>query len=275
MQRGKTVRILSLLLAVVMAAGMMTGCKKKIADKDGASLRYTYSDIEDEELEGLFTLNADKTFSPLPDSLPGFGGTAAESDPSRFVWYTDNGQEFTDLIPVVTEETPIVIIYNSDKAMPALDSWYLERYEPLGATIGAHIDLTPDKKMYLTEEGILEGTSAEKAFESRKTRSKDEKHELIEVSGASVKLPIDNVEPNVGMLLGLTYGKRYTFKYLQGTKTKKLSIIADTYAFQSKEIISMQAPYKQTEDGYFIINMPSGLMRGFYYISDLGFFYYE
>ena len=222
-----------------------------------------------------YTLNEDETFSPLPDGLPGFQGVTEESTPDRFVWYTDNDENFTDLIPTVTPDTPIVIIYNDDSSMPDKNSWYLERYEPLGATIGAHIRLDPDKTMYLCEEEMLPGTSASKVFKSSETQSKDEEHELMEVSGAEVKLPISNVEENINMLLGLTYGKKYTFKYLQGTKTRSVNLIADAYAFQSKERIAMNAPYKQTENGYFIINFPVGLQKGFYYISDLGFFYYN
>lgn len=275
MKQNRYVRVLALLLILVISAGTLSGCKKKIADKDGASLRYKFSEIEEQNLEGLFTLNEDGTFSPLPDSLPGYAGPAEETSLDRFVWYTDNGQSFTELIPTVTDETPIVIIYDSDKVMPEKNSWYLERYEPLGATIGAHIYLAPDKTMLLSEEEMLNGTSAKKEFTDTSNKSKDKEHALIEVSGSEVKLPIKNVEPNVKMLLGLTYGKKYTFKYLQGTKTKKISLIADAYAFQSKEIIPMQAPYKKTEKGYFVINMPSGLKRGFYYISDLGFFYYN
>ena len=159
--------------------------------------------------------------------------------------------------------------------MPEKNSWYLERYDPLGATVGAHIYLASDKTMYISEEDMLAGTSAKRSFTDKNNKSRDKEHALIEVSGSSVKLPIKNVEPNVRMLLGLTYGKKYTFKYLQGTKTKKVSLIADAYAFQSKEIIPMQAPYQQTDKGYFIINMPTGLKKGFYYISDLGFFYYN
>lgn len=252
-----------------------SGCKRKIADKDGAALRYSFKDIEKEELEGLFTLNEDETFSPLPDSIPGFAGITEKADASRYIWYTDNGENFTSLIPTVTPETPIVIIYNDDSSMPDKNSWYLERYEALGATIGAHVKLGADKTMYLSEEDILAGTSAKKTFKSDETKSRDEEHELMEVSGASVKLPIQNVDENINMLLGLTYGKKYTFKYLQGTKTKKVNIIADAYAFQSKEIINLSAPYKQTENGYFIINFPMGLKKGFYYISDQGFFYYD
>lgn len=261
-----------LLLIFTMTA---TGCKKKIADKDGAALRYTYKDIEKDDLEGLFTLNADGTFSPLPDNLPGFAGATDEADPTRFLWYTDNGENFTNLIPTVTPDTPIVIVYNDDSSMPEKTSWYLERYEPVGATIGAHVKLGTDKTMYLSEEEMLDGTSASKAFKSSETSSRDEEHALMEVSGASVKLPIDNVDENINMLLGLTYGKKYTFKYLQGTKTKKVNIIADAYAFRSKEKINLNAPYKKTENGYFIINFPMGLKKGFYYISDLGFFYYD
>lgn len=268
-------KAICLLLIIAMMAGTFTGCKKKIADKDGAALRYTYEEIEEERLEGLFTLNADGTFSPLPDNVPGYAGATTGEDPTRFLWYTDNGENFTSLIPTVTPETPIVLIYNDDKSMPEKTSWYLEEYEPLGATIGMHVRLDPDKTMYLCEEEMLDGTSANDVYKSSETKSKDEEHELMEVSGASSKLPISNVETNVNMLLGLTYGKKYTFKYLQGTKTKEVSIIADAYGFKSKQIIPMTVPYEQTELGYFVINFPVGLQRGFYYISDLGFFYYN
>ena len=253
----------------------LTGCKKKIADKDGAALRYTYEELEEKAMEGLFTLNADKTFSPLPDGLPGYAETTEEASPERFIWYTDNGQNFTSLIPTVTAATPIVIVYNDDENMPEKGSWYLEKYDPLGATIGSHVMLGEDKTMYISEKDMLKGTSAEAVFTALETKSRDEQHELMEVSGASVKLPIENVETNTNLLLGLTYGKKYTFSYLQGTKTKSVDIIADAYAFQSKEIIQMNAPYKQTDKGYFIINMPMGLENGFYYITDLGFFYYD
>ena len=259
----------------VLSSIPLAGCKKKIADKDGAALRYSYNDIEKKKLEGLFTLNADGTFSPLPSDIEGFTGTTKASSPDRYIWYTDNGENFTELIPTVTPETPIVIIYDSDKSMPDKDSWYLERYEPMGPTIGAHVKLGKDKTMYLSEEGILPNTSAEKVFKDSENSSRDDDHALMEVSGASVKLPIDNVEPSMEMLLGLSYGKKYTFKYLQGTKTKSVDIIADAYSFQSKELLPISAPYKKTENGYFIINFPIGLKSGFYYITDLGFFYYE
>lgn len=264
-----------LLLFIAMLVFTLPSCHRKtVADKDGAATRYSFNEIEDEKYEGLFTLNSDGTFSPLPEKVPGFDGKTDKADPERFLWYTDNRQDFTSLIPTVTSETPIVIIYDSDRTMPDKSYWYLEKYRPLGATIGAHVKLDKDKTMYLTED-TLKGTSAERVFESAENSSKDNEHTLMEVSGGSVKLPIDNVEPNVNMLLGLDYGKKYTFKYLQGTKTKKVDLVADVQAFQSEELIVMNAPYKQTEDGYFIINMPLGLSRGFYYISDLGFFFYE
>lgn len=254
----------------------LTGCKeKKLADRDGAVKRYTYEEIDSEGFEGLFTLNSDDTFSILPSGLPGFDGRTDQKDPTRFVWYTDNGQSFTDLIPTVTEKTPIVIIYNSDASLPDKTTWYLEKYRPLGATIGAHVYLDYEDNMYLTEEGMLPGTSAAQAYRSASNNSKDKEHELVEISGASSKLPIKNVDMNNSLLLGLDYGKKYTFKYLQGTKPKAVDLIADAYAFQAEEYIPLTSPYKQTENGYFEINLPEGLASGFYYVSDLGFFYYE
>lgn len=265
-----------LLLFIISVAMLLSACRgNRIADKDGAALRYKLSDIEEKGMEGLFTMNSDKTFSPLPYGIPGYAGRTSEASDARYIWYTDNGQNFTSLIPTVTEETPIVIIYNNDATMPSRSSWYLERYEPMGATIGAHVSLSSDKRMYLSEENMLFGTSARSVFSSEETESRDRQHEIIEISGARVKLPVSNVERNVNMLLGLSYGKKYTFTYLQGTKTKTADIVSDVYAFQSKEIIRMDAPYKTTDKGYFIINIPRGIPKGFYYISDLGFFYFK
>lgn len=262
-------------LSFVLLAGLLSACNKpKIADKDGAAKRYTMTEITKEGYEGIFTMNEDDTFSPLPGDIPGYEGSTDETSPERFLWYTDNGVSFTELIPKVNNETPLVIIYNDDSSMPKKDSWYLERYEPLGPTIGAHVWLDEDKTMYLSEKDMLEGTSAYEVLSSSETQSRDEDHELQEISGSDVKLPIKNVERNTDILRGLTYGKKYAFKYLQGTRTKRVDIVADTYAFQSAEVIEMNAPYNQTENGYFILNLPLGIAKGFYYISDMGFFYF-
>lgn len=272
-KKNNALKLTCLILSLLLMSGSLASCKEPVvADKDGAAMRYTMDEIEEEGYEGLFTLNTDETFSPLPADVPGYKDVTEETDPERSLWYTDNNVSFTELIPKVNSETPIVVIYNNDSAMPEKTSWYLERYEALGATFGAHIWLDEDKTMYISEEDALEGTSAEDVLSSG--NSEDENHEIQEISGSSTKLPIQNVENNVRMLLGLTYGKKYTVKYLQGTKTKTVDIIADTYGFQSSEIIPMNAPYLQTEKGYFIINLPAGIKKGFYYISDLGFFYY-
>lgn len=259
-------------LLILTLMFVFTSCgERKIADEDGASLRYTYAEIEEEGLAGLFTLNKDKTFSPLPTNVPGFAGLTTNSDLSRYIWYSDSVSNFTSLIPIVTTNTPIVAIYGNDQEMPDIGSWYVERYKFLGSTIGAHITLTEDKKMYISVGDSLSGTTASDTFSTEETN--DERHEIIEISNATA-LPINNVDTNMDVLLGLEHNKVYSFKYLQGTKTKAIDLLADTYIFQSYKFIRLYSPYKKTDKGYFVINLPTNLDPGYYYISDLGFFKY-
>lgn len=275
MEKRKTktnIRYFLLFLMLTIILSLATGCGRSAsATKDGKSLSLTYDEIDSEGRVGIFVLNKDKTFSPVIPDMPGYESGNDIPSNARYVWYTDNQTDVTSLIPVATQNTPLVAIYNSSGEMP--EEWFLEKYEDKGYTIGMHVDLDEEKNMLIMTEDTLDGSSANKAV-SNMTSNTDEVYRVNSVSGSDT-LPINNVDANMGILLGMQKNKLYTFDFFRGTKTETLDVYADTRIFQSSRYINLEDPYKRTSQGYFVINLPINLETGYYYISDIGFFKYE
>lgn len=268
-------RILAVILVLLIAAGAFAAyrmTRQTVADKDGNPLKYTYEDIEEEELTGLFVHNTeDDTFSPAIKSMPGYKGMTKEASATRYIWYVESDKEMNQLIPRVTEGTELVVIYNVDGDLPG--SFYLEKYAERGYTIGAHMRISKYKNMYLMSQGSLSGSQAS-AMLGRMSDNTDGEYQVIEISGSET-LPINNVDPNMELLLGLERDKLYAIRYYQGTKEKKATFRADAKVFQSERCIPIHTPYIKTDKGYFIVNLPQNLPAGYYYLSDIGFFIYE
>ena len=258
---------------IVVLCLSLTGCgKSAVATKDGNSLKITKEDLEKEGREGIFVLNEDKTLTPILTSLPGYSGGTKKSDPSRYIWFTDNKHNVTNIIPEVTPKTPLVAIYNSNSKLPG--ELYLEKYDDKGYTIGAHIYTDDNKSMILYKKNTLDGTTANDVLSL--IEGSDEEYQIESISGTKNNvLPIGNVDNNMELLLGFQKGKLFNFKFFRGTKTEEVELKADTRVFQSSKITELKDPYKKTSQGYFIINLPLNLSEGYYYLSDIGFFRYS
>lgn len=265
-------RIVALVILVILAVVgffVFRSTRQVVADKDGNPIRYTYDEINEKELTGLFVHNEDNTFSPAIQSVPGFQGQTAIADPTRYLWYPETKDgSIEDYIPVVTGKTELVVIYNMDGEMP--DSCYLERYGERGYTIGAHVRIEGDKTMYLCGKDALSSSQAKTEL-STMSENTDDEYTISEISGSDA-LPINNVDPNMEVLLGLEQGKLYDFSYYRGTKQETSTFRADTKIFQSEKFITLTSPFKKTKNGYFIVNLPLNLADGYYYLSDIGFF---
>lgn len=265
--------IMLIFLLILFAGGFLFYRSKFQAtlDKDGNPLRYTFEELDEAGITGVFVLNKDGTFSPAIRSMPGYEGEVEDANSERYLWYVEEDKNIDELIPTVTNDSKLVIVYNVDGDLP--ESYYLERYAMRGYSIGAHIFLTDDKKMFLSAEEPLEGSQAN-AVLSQMESNTDDIYEIGEISGAA-SLPIQNVDPNMKILLGLEKDKLYDIKYYQGTKEREATFKADTKVFQSEKYIPISTPYKKTEHGYFIVNLPQNLSDGYYYLSDIGFFAYR
>lgn len=264
-------RILAVLAILILIVGGIVAfrmTRQTLADKDGNPLRYSYKEIEDKGLTGVFVHNEDDTFSPAIRNMPAFQGETDDKNAARYVWYVESDEAIGNYIPVVTDKSELVVIYDKDGDLPG--SYYLEQYGLKGYTIGAHIRLGDDKTMYLCAKDPLSDSQAAGMLTNMESNTDDE-YVISRISGSEV-LPINNVDPNMELLLGLEQDKLYKIRYYQGTKAREATFRADTKVFQSEKFIPIPTPYKKTDKGYFIVNLPLNLTDGYYYLSDIGFF---
>lgn len=264
-------RFVAFIFLIIIVIGGIVGyrlLKPPVSDINGNQLRYSLDEINKRELTGIFVHNEDDTFSPCIMEMPNYQGETGEASPDRYVWYTEKDEEVSKLIPMVTGGGELVAIFNKDEELAA--THYLEKYRFKGYTIGAHIYMEDDKTLYLTAKDTLSGSQANGAIMSMSNNTGDI-YEIAEISGSDV-LPINNIDPNMQLLLGLQKDKLYDIKYYHGTKEDYVTFQADTKVFQSQQWIPLATPYKKTNKGYFVINLPEDLPDGYYYISDMGFF---
>ena len=264
-------RVIGAVLILALVSTSLSGCGAVAgADKNGEMLRLTEKELLEQGRNGIFVLNKDETFTPLVTGISGYQGKTTESSESRYLWYTDNDINITNLIPVVTKDTPLVIVYTSTSSIPSL--WYLEKYEDRGYTVGVHFHTNDLREVYIDVDSSLSGSNAGSILDT--ANLPDPSYALRKVND-SEKIPLGNIDPNMRMFLGLSKDQFYTFQFYRGTFSTKATFYADTRAFQSEDYIELTSPIKKTDEGYFIINLPLNLQPGFYYINNLGFFEYR
>ena len=263
-----------IILSVFLLALLLSGCgnNEPIADKKGETLSLTYEDIKTEGREGYFVLNKDNTFSPLVNSFQGYAGEitdAKELTKSRYLWFTDEPVKISGLIPVVTKDTPLVAVYNTTTAMP--ETCTLEKYDYKGYTLGTHIIRNEDNSLSLITQDTMPGTTAQELLSSV---ADEDSYMITEINGNDV-LPVNNIDNNMALILGLEKNKMYTINFFKGTEYKEAKISADTQVFQASSFVSLNNPYNKTKKGYFKINLPENLQTGYYYFTGLGMFKYQ
>lgn len=268
-------RIIGIILLIPLLIGGFIYYKANFGNKrleNGENtVRYTFEELDEMGQTGVFVHNSDGTFSPAIRSMPNYEGETDDTLPSRFLWYVESNKDIDELIPTVTSDGELVIVYNMDGDLPS--SYYLEKYALRGYTIGAHVYLESTKSMFLGSKDTLSGSQAADTL-AQMQKNTDDVYEIAEISGSSV-LPIKNVDPNMNLLLGLEKDKLYNIRYYQGTKERETTFKADTKVFQSERYIPISTPYIKTTKGYFVVNLPQNLPNGYYYLSDIGFFAYK
>lgn len=267
MQKKILLFLISFLLVFPLSA---CGESQPTISKDGEMMFLDKETIEEEGREGFYVLNRDKTFTPLMNAADGYQGETTEKDnlSQRYLWFTNNELHISSLIPTVSAGTPLVAVYNTDDAMPAL--YTIEKYNFLGYTIGCHVFKEEDDTLYLQTADPL---SSSMAASELSEISEQEYYQISKING-SEKLPAGNVDNNMRLLLGLEKGKYYDFEFFKGTHYINTTLVADTFVLQSEDVKILNNPYTKTTKGYFLINLPDNLKPGYYYICGAGLFKY-
>ena len=265
--------LLLLILAMASAISACGGESTVEADKNRHVLRLSVSDLSSEEREGFFVLNEDNTFTPLMTEADGYRGILTEEDASeissRYLWWTDNQDEKTARIPVVSKDSPLVCYFTSSEHMPASIS--LEKYREQGYTIGCHFAGETNHSVYLISEEPLKGSFAEEALR----QISDERSYRINAINGSSNIPYQNVDHNIGLLLGLEKNAKYELQFYKGTQYVTMTTYADAFVLQAERVLTIQNPYRKTKQGFFYVNLPDSLEEGYYYFNGKGLFWYE
>lgn len=276
-------RNLFLILTLILIALAFSSCGKEeqtLTDEEGNILQYQKWEIR----QNGFYVHDKKTdlFYPVMSGFSGYEDPPAkntsigmdeflmESDKGqvRHIWMSDQLIEPLDILPVVDgKRTELILWYQEEDSMP--EEFTLEKYRRLpGYTIGAHISFgETGTSLYITKEDACEASDAEETL----SRYSDGLLKINRIQ-ESKALPIDNVDPEVNMLLGLEKDKKYKIAFFDGTQYEEADFLADTIAFKSQKLIELSSPYEITEDNYFVINLPQNLKSGYYYINSNGLF---
>lgn len=268
----KKALVLTIVAVLLIVATACSGNSKKQEVPTDPIPKYTADQLRVESArgtQGVFIYNPDGTFSPIVNQFNGFTKTKDGSSPDRYMWWEENNQKVFETIPHFVKGSQLVLLYNTNSAVPK--EYFLEEYEYLGYTVGAHFYRTDSGEMYLETKGTLANTYAGQQM----VEIDDETEYLITSVNESEVLPLKNIDNNLKMLLGLEAGKKYEFGFWKGTKFLKMTTIADTQVFQSVDYINLGNAYSKTLDGYFIVNLPDNLTEGYYYFNGLGMFYFE
>lgn len=239
------------------------------ADTSDALLEKAYYSEEEmgihqsDGLQGIYVRNEEELFSPVIAGFDGYKGQSDKVNLKRYIWFCD--PEYLNLIPEVNNQSKLVMVYNSEDAMPK--NIYLEKYDFKGYTAGCHM-YNKGEKIYLKSKKSL----ANSYINNQLSYLDDEnEYEIISIND---QFPIKNIDNNIEMLLGLEFDKYYEFKFFKGTKIMSMTVLADTLVFQNSDAIALDDPYMKTENGYFEVNLPKGLAKGYYFIAGQGLFYY-
>ena len=259
-------KALAAALACAVTVTCVSGCSL-FTRRHGSNGDYTVSVIEDEAdipNDSYYVAKADGTYhkpylgmtSYMSDSAP------YQADPMRVCWF---GKDF-DRIPTMYKGEEIV--YRSSQEFTP--SFYLERYQDIGYTIGIS-GLAPAKDgrySFSTDprSGYIDGDSAARELFELGSHTAT----LEKIGG--VQLRSGNIS-QAGTILGLEHGRRYKLDVYIGTEVNEYTIAADVRAFSSFEMIKL-TDYEYTGGNVITVRLPKALESGYYVVCGYGMFRY-
>lgn len=192
------------------------------------------------------------------------------------------------------------LIYTNLAERPSIVQ--LTKFDELGYTVGTNftvIDNTQEDENDTGEDGINTGNlisanldntvitfgSVQNPFspvgaymQSYLNGSEDSNGEIADNENIQIK-KINGLEfktsmlTSSGYLKGLTKDAMYKFGYYKGTHYGEITIKADSLLLYANGVYQT-ASISEMEDTYFVINLPTNLENGYYYIDGFGLFKY-
>lgn len=191
---------------------------------------------------------------------------------NRVAWFTD---ETLVGVPILYKGSKLIYYTNAD--VPS--EFVIEKFDDLGYSIGAcGFMMDESQHCYIP---INQGGYYSESSDFYKVYSDITTNE----NSAATKLIIDNIneqwvsEDYIGekhnVLLGLIPNQKYIFDIYYGTVHTSYELCADSITLASaEEGHHVTSNYELYNSTIAVIDLPSDMEDGYYYINNMGFFYY-
>lgn len=165
-----------------------------------------------------------------------------------------------------------VLAYKSADISLLSEGVTLERYKDLGYSIGIFGGTVEGDGYYhfKISQACAVGSDAEEVF----THSQADDIRIVSVNG---KKPIEIVEPNTGVFLGLEKDAEYTVEFYVGSYYYTYNFVADTHFLGAYEYYYYDGSQyvEDTKLSYMAFNTPEDLKSGYYNVNGTGLFLYH
>lgn len=274
-------RYLLLLFFMLTATILLTSCgssgqKTALTDEDGNPLHFNLGQVTQ---SGFYVFDKrEETFTPImgygsdgrdEGTVFSFIDSLSSDSETKYMWAGSKNVDLYEFIPTIDGKNTFLVMFQKDQeSMP--EDYKLEKYKYLGYTIGVEFTFADTgKTMYINGKNTCPTSMASDVL-----KDSEELMQVYEIND-SKKLPTENVDTEINVLLGLEREKKYKLEYFNGTQKQENDFIADTAVFKCQEEVVMNDPIKVTENSFFYIKLPKNIKNGYYIINESGMFKYK
>lgn len=166
------------------------------------------------------------------------------------------------------------LIYTNIEERPTSFTFY--KFDELGYTVGTSFDVYTETSDAKSPTIITFGTSRNvfspisSYLDTYVTDKINENVKITKINGIKMKT---SMLTSAGYLKGLTKDAMYKFTFYQGTYYKSITVKADSLLLYKSGKYATTS-YSEMESNYFIINLPTDMPNGYYYLEGFGIFKY-
>ena len=245
----------------------VAACSSGIPKANSNGGLVTFKSADDLTATGFYTQDNDG-FHPLYRDNANFSKSPTAKDilASRYLWEVDEDQ----LIPVITKDKGYLVYVNSSSSLTT--DIVLEKMQDNGYTLGVTFnDRANSDFIGIGKAKTCIGSNAQTVF---KDLVSSDAYSFEEINGVALSKTM--LDQN-GLLVGLEQNARYKLSGYKGTAYKEFIMKADTHYFVSNSFLTIKNAdaFTLTKFGYAVINLPSDLASGLYFVNGTGCFFYD
>jgi len=245
----------------------VTACSSGIPKANSKGGLVTFKSADDLTTTGFYTQDNDG-FHPLYRDNASFSKSPTAKDilASRYVWEVAEDQ----LIPVVTKGNGYLVYVNSASSLTT--DVVLEKMQDNGYTLGVTFNELPASDFIgISKSRISAASNAATVFKDLRSAAA---YSFEEINGVALSKTM--LDQN-GILVGLEQDARYKLSGYKGTAYEEFIMTADTHYFVSSSYTTIKNAdaFTLTKFGYAVINLPTALTSGLYYVNGFGCFFYD